>query len=88
LTTDDLVYLTRIFVAVVIGFISGALRLQPVYAIIACVAAYSLSIPLVTLLFRGGGILTRRTAILNGMAAYAFIWLTVWILVYNLSPPG
>jgi len=84
LEPEDVIYLLRVFLALLVGVICGLTPLPWLYSVVIGVLAYASSIPLIQMLYGGGGILSKRTAVTSGMAAYAFIWLMVWILVYNI----
>lgn len=81
---DEVIYLVRLALALAVGYISGAVLDHWLYALITGIAAYAMTIPLTILLYGGAGYISRRAVITSGMAAYVFVWLTVWILVYNL----
>ncbi|GBC71146.1 hypothetical protein HRbin02_00925 [Candidatus Calditenuaceae archaeon HR02] len=85
LEPDEVIYLIRIVLALAVGFVSGTLPIYWIYSVLLGIGVYGLSIPLVMALYSGSTFLSRRAAVTSGMAAYAFIWLMVWVLFYNLS---
>ncbi|MEM0481385.1 MAG: hypothetical protein QXM16_00640 [Nitrososphaerota archaeon] len=82
---DEVIYLIRIVLALAVGLVSGTLPIYWLYSVLLGIGVYALSIPLVIALYSGSSFLSRRSAVTSGMAAYAFIWLMVWVLFYNLS---
>ncbi|MEM4289032.1 MAG: hypothetical protein QXQ48_02015 [Nitrososphaerota archaeon] len=85
LEPDEIIYLIRVLLGFIVGLVCGGLPLYLPYAIMLGVGVYAISIPLVVVLYGGGGLLSRRTAITSGIGAYAFTWLMVWVLFYNLT---
>jgi hypothetical protein len=85
LEPDEVIYLIRVVLALLVGFVSGTMPIYWIYSVLIGIGVYALSIPLVTALYSGTGFISRRTAVTSGMAAYAFIWLMTWVLFYNLS---
>lgn len=81
---EDIIYLIRVILGLLVGIVCGSIPLYWVYSVFIGIGVYASSIPLIQILYGGGGILSRRTAMTSGLAAYVFIWLMVWVLVYNL----
>ncbi|MCS7146189.1 MAG: hypothetical protein RMJ28_02305 [Nitrososphaerota archaeon] len=82
---DEAVYLARIVLAIAVGYVCGTFPVEWLYGLLLGIGVYASSIPLVMLLYRGGRFISRRAAATSGIGAYAFTWLMIWILVYNLS---
>jgi hypothetical protein len=84
MNSDDLTYLIRAGLGLVVGVSSGILGLYFLYSILFSAAVYALSLLLFRILFMGAGALNRRALLTTGAGSYVFIWLTSWILFYNM----
>ena len=83
---DDVLYVSRLLLGLIMGLVSGYLSttISWILIILLGIIVYASTVPLSLRLVADDSKTQRRNAILNGMGTYAIFWITGWILFYNI----